>query len=224
LCLISVSSVPGCNCRKFTSSMKALIRKIPRPDPRRIFSGANGSGILSGSSPGPWSATRIIKESAVVSNDAVTCFDESYEFPCRTAFTAASRTAIAICGIVSSSNPARCAHCSATCSILLTLSRDESRVKLTRLVVESAKAILKLPMCQLSTADNRDDGSLLVDFANVKDYSYFPLQPLSLPQFRRLIGSYTDQRQRGLTCGYEDYFECARSRPCFHRFFCLPQP
>src|SRR5580704_13673000 len=107
LCLISVSSVPGCNWRKFTSSMNALIRKMPRPDPRRIFSGAKGSGTLSGSSPGPWSAMRIINESEVVSNEATICLLVSYELPCSTAFTAASRTAMAICGIVSSSNPAR---------------------------------------------------------------------------------------------------------------------
>jgi hypothetical protein len=130
--------------------MKALIRKIPRPDPRRIFSGASGSGTLSGSSPGPWSAIRMISESDVVSNEAVMCLLVSYELPCSTAFTAASRTAMAICGIVSSSNPARCATCSAVSSILLTLSRDESRVKLTRLVVESAKDVLVVPVCRLS--------------------------------------------------------------------------
>jgi hypothetical protein len=55
------------------------------------------------------------------------------------------RVAMAICGIVSSSKPARCATCSAVSSILLTLSRDESNVKLTRLVVESAKNVLVLP-------------------------------------------------------------------------------
>jgi hypothetical protein len=117
------------------------MRKIPLPEPRRILSGFSGSGIFVSSNPGPWSAMRMISESVVVSNDAVTCFVESYAFPCSTAFTAASRTAIEIFDMASSSNPARCAHCSATCSILFTLSRDESNVKLTRLVVESAKFI-----------------------------------------------------------------------------------
>jgi hypothetical protein len=148
--------------------MKALMRKMPRPDPRRMFSGANGSGTLSGSSPGPWSAMRIISESDVVSNEAVICLLVSYELPCNTAFTAASRTAMAICGIVSSSNPARCATCSAVSSILLTLSRDESRVKLTRLVVESAKDVLVVPVCRSSASDNGCDGSVLVDFSKVK--------------------------------------------------------
>src|SRR5271170_7886928 len=182
-----VNSVPGCNCRKFTSSMKALIRKIPRPEPRRIFSGARGSGILSGSSPGPWSEMRIISESEVVSNEATTCLLVSYELPCSTALTAASRTAMAIWGTVSSSKPARCAHCSAVCSILLTLSRDESRVKLTRLVVESAKAVLAVLVCQSSTSDNSDDGSLLVDFSNVKVMSVF------LRGFQILFGLKVDQ-------------------------------
>jgi hypothetical protein len=49
---------------------------------------------------------------------------------------------MAICGIVSSSNPARCATCSAVNSILLTLSSEESSVKLTRLEFVSAKEIL----------------------------------------------------------------------------------
>src|SRR6202162_5191327 len=94
---------------------------------------------------------RIISESDVVSNEATICLLVSYELPCSTAFTAASRTAMAICGIVSSSNPARCAICSAVSSILLTLSRDESSVKLTRLELESAKDVLAYlyDRCQL---------------------------------------------------------------------------
>src|SRR5271170_5610722 len=83
-------------------------------------------------------------------------------------------------GTVSSSKPARCAHCSAVCSILLTLSRDESRVKLTRLVVESAKAVLAVLVCQSSTADNSDDGSVLVDAPNVKD-AFFLFFPIAAP-------------------------------------------
>jgi hypothetical protein len=54
----------------------------------------------------------------------------------------------------------------------LTLSRDESRVKLTRLVVESANAVLVEPSyrsSRLSAADESDDGSVLVDSPNVKD-------------------------------------------------------
>src|ERR1700722_6620576 len=130
---------------------------------------------------------RIMSESAVVSNEAITCLLASYEFPCSTAFTAASRTAMAIWGIVSSSKPARWATCSAVSSILLTLSRDESRVKLTRLVVESAKAVLMLPVCQSSTSDNSDDGSLLVDFSNVKVRSVF------FHGFQSLTGLKVDQ-------------------------------
>lgn len=169
---------------------------MPRPDPRRIFSGASGSGIVSGSSPGPWSAIRIIRESVVVSKEATICLFVSYELPCNTALTAASRTAIAICGTVSSSNPARAATCSAVNSILLTLSRDESRVKLTRLVVESAKDILVLRVCQPSTSKNGNDGSVLVEGSNVKvaRRSFSKLHLISASQTACQSGS-----QRGIT-------------------------
>src|SRR6185437_1059515 len=52
-CLIRVISVPGCFFLNFTSSIKARMRKIPRPEPFIRFSGASGSGKLSGSSPLP---------------------------------------------------------------------------------------------------------------------------------------------------------------------------
>ena len=51
---------------------------------------------------------------------------------------------------------------------MLTLSREESSVKLTRLVVESANAVLAEPAFQSSIADESNDGSVLVDFPNVK--------------------------------------------------------
>ena len=41
--------MPGCNCRKCTSSMNERIRKIPRPEPRSKFSGASGSGTAANS-------------------------------------------------------------------------------------------------------------------------------------------------------------------------------
>src|ERR1700729_3674602 len=86
---------------------------------------------------------------------------------------------MAIWGMVSSSNPAREAYCPAVCSILLTLSRDESRVKVIRLVVESAKAVLAISLCQSSTADTSDDGSVLVEAPNVKDarFIFLPIVP-----------------------------------------------
>jgi hypothetical protein len=65
-------------------------------------------------------------------------------------------------------------------------------------------------------SDNRDDGSVLVDFANVKD-----VQRSSPPnchftaQFDTVVGSRTGQRQRGLTCGYEDYLNAYDSYPVF---------
>src|SRR6266700_49384 len=114
---------------------------------------------------------------------------------------------MAICGIVSSSKPARCAHCSAVCSILLTLSRVESSVKLTRLVVESAKAVLEILMCQSSSADNSDDGSVLVDARKVKDaWSLF--SPIGLPLYGTSCSSCTShdkyRHSSGLRCGHEE--------------------
>ena len=137
-----VSSVPGCSWRKCTSSIKALIRKMPRPEPRRIFSGARGSGTVSGSRPGPWSAIRTMSESEFASNEAVMCFVGSYALPCRTALTAASRTAIAMFGTVSSSKPARAAKSSAVLSTTSTLSMVDPSVRDARLVVESGNLIL----------------------------------------------------------------------------------
>ena len=52
-CFTSVNSVPGCSCRKCTSSMNDRMRKMPRPVPRSRFSGASGSGSVSGSRPLP---------------------------------------------------------------------------------------------------------------------------------------------------------------------------
>ena len=44
--------------RSTTSSMKLRMKKIPRPLDFRMFSGASGSAISSGSNPWPWSSTR----------------------------------------------------------------------------------------------------------------------------------------------------------------------
>src|ERR1019366_6714474 len=51
--LINVISVPGSSFRNRTSSMKARMRKMPRPDCFNKFSGARGSATLSTSSPAP---------------------------------------------------------------------------------------------------------------------------------------------------------------------------
>jgi hypothetical protein len=42
--------------------------------------------------------------------------------------------------------------------------------------LESAKAVLAVFVCQPSTADNSDDGSVLVEASNVKDgrFIFFP--------------------------------------------------
>jgi ABC-type uncharacterized transport system YnjBCD ATPase subunit len=66
--LIKVISVPGSMLRKWTSSMKARIRKMPRPDCFNRFSGARGSGMSSGSSPLPSSRMVTVRVSLVVSN------------------------------------------------------------------------------------------------------------------------------------------------------------
>src|SRR5690242_13234098 len=73
---------------------------------------------------------------------------------------------------VSSSKPARWATCSAVSSSLLTLSSEDSSVKLTRLVVGSATAILTGFPCQSSPADDSNDGSVLADLWNVKADRY----------------------------------------------------
>src|SRR5262249_48199418 len=52
-CFTRMISVPGCRSRKLTSSMKARMIKMPRPWLERRFSGAKGSGIVSGSNPLP---------------------------------------------------------------------------------------------------------------------------------------------------------------------------
>jgi hypothetical protein len=57
---------------------------------------------------------------------------------------------------------------------LLTLSSVDSSVKLTRLVVESANAVLAIVMCQSPAADNSDDGSVLAAASNVKDGMHAP--------------------------------------------------
>jgi hypothetical protein len=61
----------------------------------------------------------------------------------------------------------------------LTLSKVESRVKLTRLVVESAKDVLAILECPSSTADNSDDGSVLVLVLIVKiaSFNFFAIAP-----------------------------------------------
>jgi hypothetical protein len=63
-------------------------------------------------------------------------------------------------------------------------------VKLTRLVVESANAVLAILTCQSSTADNSDDGSVLVDARKVKDArSIFSLMlHLLSPDIHHLAG------------------------------------
>src|SRR5262249_37467455 len=66
-CLINVISVPGRAFLNLTSSIKARMRKIPRPEHFIKFSGAKGSGSLLGSKPGPWSVMVITSASPVVS-------------------------------------------------------------------------------------------------------------------------------------------------------------
>src|SRR6185437_9078629 len=66
-CLINVISVPGCVFLNFTSSMNALMRKMPLPDPFIRFSGASGSGKFTASSPFPWSVMVITSASLVFS-------------------------------------------------------------------------------------------------------------------------------------------------------------
>src|SRR6478609_9260660 len=77
VCLISVTSVPGLMFLIFTSSMKARIRKIPRPEPFIRFSGASGSGSDSGSSPLPWSVMVMTSASRVVSYATINLFPGS---------------------------------------------------------------------------------------------------------------------------------------------------
>src|SRR4029077_12496763 len=77
VCLISVTSVPGFVFRIFTSSIKARIKKIPRPEPFIRLSGASGSGKDSGSSPLPWSVMVITSESPVVSYATTNLFPGS---------------------------------------------------------------------------------------------------------------------------------------------------
>src|SRR5262249_12764650 len=66
-CLINVISVPGCAFLNLTSSIKARMRKIPRPEHFIKFSGARGSGSAPGSNPGPWSVMVMTSASPVVS-------------------------------------------------------------------------------------------------------------------------------------------------------------
>ena len=121
------------------------IRKMPRPEPRRRFSGASGSGMLSGSSPGPWSAMRMTSASDVVSKEAndvlIGVVGVSVKNGVNGGF--AHRHGDMGHGVLVEAGALRA--CSAVSSTLLTLSRDESSVKLTRLVVESANAVLAEP-------------------------------------------------------------------------------
>src|SRR5205807_7606645 len=73
-CLIKVISVPGSSFLIFTSSIKARIRNMPRPDWRIRFSGASGSEMHCGSSPLPWSVMVMTRESGVISYTTNTFF------------------------------------------------------------------------------------------------------------------------------------------------------
>ena len=55
--------------------MKERIRKMPRPVPRNRFSGASGSGRVSGSRPLPWSATLMTSDLPVFSRLTAICLD-----------------------------------------------------------------------------------------------------------------------------------------------------
>jgi hypothetical protein len=72
-------------------------------------------------------------------------------------------------GTVSVLNPARCAKSSAVRSTVSTLSIVEVSVSDTRLVVESANGILVASTSLGLDANCGNDGSLLVDYWNVKD-------------------------------------------------------
>ena len=85
-----------------------------------------------------------------------------------TALTAASRTAMAMLGTVSSSKPARSANSCAVCSTLSTLSIEEPSVRDTRLVVESGNLVPLAGSDRLPQSGCSDDRSLLVDDSNVK--------------------------------------------------------
>lgn len=140
-CFTSVSSVPGDSLRKCTSSMKARIRNTPRPDPRRMFSGDSGSGMLSASKPLPWSLMRKIRSPSVASRFTLTSLSRWYALPWMTAFTAASRTAMAMFETSSSWKPNRRAKPSASCSTRSTDSSVEASLRLVRVVGVLGKAL-----------------------------------------------------------------------------------
>src|SRR5262245_32284510 len=99
---------PSGTRRSCTSSMKLRMRKMPRPLPFRMFSGASGSAMLSGSKPAPWSRTRIIISgtlSRVVSKVTKTRLDVSWRFPCLIALITHSRMATPTQCAESSSRP-----------------------------------------------------------------------------------------------------------------------
>src|SRR6266568_3169702 len=127
-CLVSLISVPAWDGVIFTSSINERIKKIPRPDVFKRFSGASGSGIFAMSKPLPSSRIVITRSSVVRSNSNSTFFAGSYALPCNTAFTAASRTAIAICMTSSSPKPVSDAIRLAVCSALSTVSSVESHL------------------------------------------------------------------------------------------------
>src|SRR6478609_6635189 len=127
-CLTSLISVPVWEGLMCTSSMNERIRKMPRPDVFKRFSGARGSGIFSRSSPLPWSRMVITRLPPVCSNSRLTFLPGSYALPWSTALTAASRTAMAILMTSSSSKPASVAIRLAACSALSTVSSVESNV------------------------------------------------------------------------------------------------
>src|ERR1035437_1458307 len=112
---------------------------------------------------------RTVSESELVSKDAVKRLTGLYALPCMTALMAASRTAMTMLGTVSGSNPARWAKSSAVRPTVSTLSRVEPSVRETRLVVESGNEGPCARAGNELDAGRGDDGSLLVEFSNVKD-------------------------------------------------------
>src|SRR5215469_11345234 len=127
-CLISLSSVPALEGRISTTSINERIRKIPRPEVLSRFSGAKGLGILLRSMPGPWSRIVMIRSPPTCSKARVTFLSGAYALPCKTAFTAPSRTAMEICMTSSSPKPRSVAMRVAFCSALSIVSSEESSV------------------------------------------------------------------------------------------------
>ena len=182
--------------------MKALIRKMPRPEPRRIFSGARGSGILSGSRPwalvGDPNNQRVRRRLKRRFDDLIRIVRITMKHRVHRRLAHSHRDMRN--RIFVKSGPL--CTCSAVNSILLTLSRDEGRVKLIRLELESAKNILIFPGIRSSTPNYGIDGSVLVDFSNVKIEPYLSGTALSKSGPVTIPAHRIPFCQRvGLTCG-----------------------